>query len=473
MPFDLFYVVAALMALLILVLWFVFYVPVRRMTVSLRQSRQNLLKEWKIQGNYTFFLSEGYKIFANRTLMSQWKMYLASVSKNQGRYEYSNIYEYFSPDRMLEDTTNTAMARSIPGVLFLLGTILTAAVIAVYEFTGQLTTDLVMEAVALMLAVSLLSLTMSVYYRQITYMAREQLKLFSQWISQSHSTIPSLSEEIADIRMSMQTYQHEQLKFYAKLSDHIAQTTKKAVRPYMESTKDLIEKFVLAATKRQVESMKHLAEYFANDTTQLYLEQIQKIHGTTAEMAEIQSKTAETLQSVTTIYTESKDLIRQVGDTTNNALARYDNYMIHIEEMQGAVTATVNELKDLVEYIRINSKNQNFTIENLSQFQKDLIDTSDRSTAAMQSFFADFKDQYSSSIIALRAASQDMLKSGEFLQGSYTGLAEDINQDVTKVFRTFEENLATISVHLSRSIIDLQEAIDELPEIFRRIDTGE
>ncbi|MHB8962684.1 MAG: hypothetical protein ACYC5K_05975 [Saccharofermentanales bacterium] len=473
MPFDLFYIVAALMTLLILVLWLALYMPVQKMMTALRRSRESLLKEWKIQGNYTFFLSEGYKMFSNKSLMAQWELYRASINRNKGQYEYTNICEYFSPDDMLEETTNTTVARFAPVVVFLLGFILTAVATTVYGFNNLLTEDILLEAAILVLASALAALTMAIYYKQITYKTREQLRLFSRWISQGHNAIPSLSEEIADIRRSMQTYQQEQLKFYAKLSDHIAQTTKKAVRPYMESTKDVIEKFVQAATKRQVESMKHLAEYFANDTTRLYLEQIQKIHGTTVDMAEIQSRTAATLESVTTIYTESKDLIRQVGDTTNNALARYDNYMIHIEEMQGAVTATVKELRELVEYIRANAKNQNFTIEHISQFQKELIDTSARSTEAMQSFFADFKDQYSSSIIALRAASQDMMKAGEFLKGAYTGLADDVNSDVTQVFKTFEENLATISMHLSRSITDLQEAIDELPEILKRIDTGD
>jgi archaellum component FlaC len=218
--------------------------------------------------------------------------------------------------------------------------------------------------------------------------------------------------------------------------------------------------------------MQHLAEYFASTTTQLYLDQIEKISRTTESMAEIQSRTAETLGSVTTIYTESKDCIRQVGDISTKVLDRYDDYLSNVHAMNEKLSESVVQLEGLVEYIRNNSRNQNFTIDNLSKFQEDLLSVSNQSMNSMQTFFNDFNDQYSSSIISLHAASSDMLKAGELLKESYAGLAEGVNLEVEQVFHTFEEDLATISVHLSQSIHDLQEAIDELPEILRRISKG-
>lgn len=469
MPFDLFYGVTVLMILLTSALWLGFYSPVRRIKKSLKRSREILLKEWKIQGNYTFFLSEGYKIFTNRILKTQWEMYIASCNMHEGHYEYADINEYFSPKSMLEETTNTVLASFVPTIILSVGTILIAAAAMYYKFMDQLTDQMLMEAVALLIAIVFLSICMAINYKQLTYKAKEQLMLFVKWISVNHKSIPNLSEQLSDIRKSMHSYQYEQLKFYAKLSEHITKSTKTAIKPYLDNTKKVIEKFVAAATERQVVSMQNLAEYFAKETTQLYLDQIQKISETTANMSKIQAQAAETLESVSTIYTESKDCILQVRDTTNDALTRYDAYLNNIEEMQTAVTATVKEMQDLVEYIRINSRNQNFTIENITRFQQELLNTSDKSTTAMQTFFTDFKDQYSSTIVALHAAASDMLKAGEILKGSYTGLAEDVNTEVMQVFKTFEENLATISVHLSRSTQDLQEAIDELPEILRQI----
>lgn len=473
MPFNLFLAVAAFMILWILILWLAFFLPVRRIQFAIKKSYNSLVKEWTIQRNYTFFLTDGYKLFSNKILKTRWELYMASVQRNKGRFEFANITEYFSPENMLKETTNTALASYIPAVAFFSGSILTAAAATLYLYEGLLTTKTISEAVLLVLGLAIASLFLSIYYKHITYKVQEELTIFTTWITQNHQSVPSITEELSDLRRTIGSYQYEQLKFYAKLSDHIARTTKTAIKPYLEDIQKTIGLFVDAAIEKQVESMQNLAEYFAKDTTMLYLDQIRKISETTESMADIQAKTAETLQSVTTIYTESKECIQMVGDTTGTVLSKYDTYMAQVEEMQVAVTATVKEMQELVEYIRTNSKNQNFTIENISRFQQEFLDTSAKSAASMQTFFDDFKDQYSSSLIALRAAAVEMAHSGETVRDSYTGLTEQVNQDVLQIFQTFEENLATISVHLSRSIRDLQEAIDELPDVLKQINRVE
>ncbi len=468
MPFDLFYGVAVLMAILIFILLLVFYLPVRKIGTDVRRSRENLIREYKLQENYTFFLNEDYKLFSGKTLKNQWRRYIDSINRNKGHSEYSNIREYFSPDRMLDETTNTPLATFVPAIVFSAGLVLTATAVVYYRAAVLLTEYKAIEASYTVLALAFVSLCMSGYYKHLTYRTKEQLRSFCQWIEQGHGAISSLTEELADLRMSMHHYQHEQLMFYADLNNHIASTTRKAVKPYLEDVRTAVADFVQAATSRQIESMKRLAEYFARDTTKLYLDQIEKISGTTAGMAEIQAKTAETLQSVTTIYTESRECIDRVGNTTGAALSQYNESIAQMTSLQAAMVDSVKELQDLAEYIRTNSKNQNFTIENLSKYQNELIETSERSTASLQQFFREFNDQYLSSIIALRAASGDMMQAGEFIRSSYTGFTGNLNQDIDAIFKTFEENLATISLHLSRSIRDLQEAIDELPAILRQ-----
>jgi len=469
MYFDLFYAAALIIALLAVLLLIVFYIPLSGMKASLKSACRHLNSEWKIQGNPTFFLMDGYQLFSDKKLHALWNRYLASIGNYKGNYQYANVFEYFSPDKTIEETTNTALASFAPIILSVSGMILTAAAFLYYAFFSTITTNMRIEASILILSVILAALILSAYYKALVYQTRTQLRTFSQWIAMTHQTMPGLSEQLADVRWSMHSYNREQLKFYAGLNDHIADNTIKAIEPFLEETKKMIGDFVSATTERQIESMQRLAEHFAETTTQLYLEQIGKISETTGSMAEIQSKTAETLQSVTSIYTESKDCILQVGDASNQVLAGYDDHLTQVRAMNETLSESVLQLEGLVEYIRNNSRNQNFTIENLTKFQDDLLNASNQSMNAMQTFFDDFKDQYSSSIISLRAASGDMLAAGELLKGSYTGLAEGVNHEVDQVFHTFEQDLATISVHLSQSIQDLQEAIDELPEILRRI----
>lgn len=472
MQIYLVYAAAVLILVITVLLWSFFYAPISKIKNEVRRARSGLEKEWKIQGNYDFFLANGYKMFGHKLLNRKWALYLDDIADHKGKYKYSNIYEYLSPDKSLDEFINLNLTSIISYSIMIFGVVITGAVVAYIDLVGLLTAEMITIAVFTILGTALLSIVSTMYYRSLCFRARSQIRLFSQFIARGHNSMVTPYDVLTDIRMSLHDFRDDQTRFYAELSSHIAKTTKLAVRPYLENTKDVIERFVSAATTRHIESMKHLAEYFAKSTTEIYVDQIAKIAVTTAEMASIQERTAVTLETVNDIYGNAMDSIRLIGETTNNALTRNESYMSRVEEMQTSVNETVKELQDLVEYIRTNTKNKNFTIENISEFQKDLIDTSARSRESMQKFFDDFNDYYSSSLIALRSAAGDMLKSGEFLRNSYTDLTGSVNTEVTEVFRTFEENLGTISLHLSNSIHGLQDAIDDLPDILKQINVN-
>lgn len=469
MPFNLFYTLLILLTFLCFLFWLIFYNPVRRIRNALKNTVRSLKIESDFQKNSTFFMQSGFQMFKNKKLMKIWDEYLKSIFVEKNVVQYSNIKEYFSMEKTVEGITNTSLASFVPIMLMTFGFVFDSAFLLYHQYKGILDGNILFQAAVAGLYVILLSLFMAVYNKSIIYRVRKQIDNFTNWISQQNNEITSINEQLGDLRFTMHTYQEEQLKFYARLTDHIAENTQKVIEPYLVETRTIIENFVTAATERHIESMEHLAEYFVTNTTQLYIEQIEKLSETTSSMAQIQNQTAETLKSVTTIYTESKDCIQLISDTSSNTLVRYDTYLEKVESMNVALISSVRQLEDLVDYIRINSRNQNFTIENLTKFQQDLIDVSDRSANSMKTFFDDFNDQYSSSIIALRAASNDIMRASDLLKGSYTQMADDITVDVNKVFITFEENLATISVHLSQSIQDLQDAIDELPGILKRI----
>lgn len=467
MPFNIFYGLLILFTFLAFLFWLMFYNPVRRTRNALKSAVKSLKIESDFQKNSTFFMQSGYQMFKNKKLMKIWNDYLKSFFVEKDVAKYSNIKEYFSSERVIEEVANTSLATFVPTILIVFGIVFDAAFILFHQYKRLLTTDILFQAAIFSLYVILISLLMAIYNKSIRYNVQKQLNAFSNWISLQNNEITTINEQLGDLRFTMHTYQDEQLKFYAKLTDQITESTQKVLEPYLNDIKTIIENFVTAATERHIESMEKLAEYFVTNTTQLYTEQIEKLSETTSTMAQIQNQTAETLKSVTTIYTESKDCIQLISDTSSNTLVRYDTYLEKVESMNVALISSVRQLEDLVDYIRTNSRNQNFTIENITKFQQDLLDVSDRSVNSMKAFFDDFNDQYSSSIVALRAASNDIMRASELLKGSYTQMADNITVDVNKVFITFEENLATISVHLSQSIQDLQEAIDELPGILK------
>jgi len=175
------------------------------------------------------------------------------------------------------------------------------------------------------------------------------------------------------------------------------------------------------------------------------------------------------LGNISEFFKELKEGINEVRENSNDMSAIYKENLEQLQSVNKLVKENINSSSNLTEYINNSLKSNNFTIEKLSEFQKELIDVSDRSGKAMNEFFTDFKDHYSSYIIAMKAASADMQKSGEIVKESYSGFASNLDKDVTGVFMKFEENLTEISIRFARSIKDLQDAVDELPEIFKGI----
>lgn len=458
--------------LLSFLVWLLCYNPMRKIKNSLKNTIKNLNKELRANEDFDFMQS-GYRMFKDKKLAKIWDEYNASESVKKRRFQYSNIKEYFSEENIIGRLVNTSFTSSIPMVIFVIGIILGAVYTLIYAYQKLLTEDIVFRAAVLIFFAGISSLFFFIYNKILIFQTRKHILEFSRWISIRNNEYPSINEQLGDLRHTMHSYQQEQLKFYSQLSDHIAVTMQKAIKPFLDDTKIIIEDFVSAASDKQIESMEHLAEYFVANTTKLYSEQIERLTETTSAISSIQTQTAESLKSVTTIYTESKDCIKLISDTSSNTLVRYDTYLEKVDSMNSALVSSARHLDDLVEFIRINSQNQSFTIENLSKFQQDLIDVSERSTNAMKLFFDDFNDHFTSSVIALHSASNDIMNASELLKGSYNEMAENVNVDVNKVFSVFEENLATISVHLSETIHDLQDAIDELPEILRRISDSE
>lgn len=175
------------------------------------------------------------------------------------------------------------------------------------------------------------------------------------------------------------------------------------------------------------------------------------------------------LGEISGFFESLKSGMDDVRNNTNELSAVYKENLDKLESVNNLIGENIKSSSDLTEYINNSLKSNNFTVEKLAQFQKELIDISDKTNSAMNEFFTDFKDHYSSYIIAMKAASADMQKSGELLSESYSGFTSNLNSEVSEVFAGFEDNLSKVSIKFAKSITDLQEAIDELPDIIKGI----
>ena len=176
-----------------------------------------------------------------------------------------------------------------------------------------------------------------------------------------------------------------------------------------------------------------------------------------------------TLGDISGFFENLNNRIEDVRNNSNEMSLIYKENLEQLQSVNSLVEENIKSSSNLTEYINNSLKSNNFTVEKLTEFQKELIDVSEKSSNAMNEFFADFKDHYSSYIIAMKAASADMQKSGEIVKESYSGFATNLDREVSEVFGKFEENLTEISIRFAKSIKDLQEAIDELPEIIKGI----
>jgi hypothetical protein len=215
--------------------------------------------------------------------------------------------------------------------------------------------------------------------------------------------------------------------------------------------------------------MGNLADLFLQKISTAYITQFERLQAVISQMAGIQEASSQSFENMREISMVSAEGLARMQQMNQAIFADFGAYLQKLGNMSDALTENLSSFTKTNEFMRANSEVQMETIKVLSEYEKELSRVSNLYTSTMQTVISEIKDQYSSTMISLRAVTVDMLKSGDHLRSAYGEFASSTVADIEQIFKHFDENLTSISAHLATSIADLQDAVDELPVILKAI----
>jgi esterase/lipase len=408
-------------------------------------------------------------LFLEKRLSATWKRYLSCCSFIDQKTYYPDPEDFFNSASYFERHTNTKLSALLPMFLMLFSGIF-AAGYAYWNIQSHSTGRIPLAEIFLLLSGSaLLNLLFAIFYQVVLFSVRRAMSEFVSLLEDHTGGKKCLSVQLSEISQQLAFFREEQNEFYEVQSAQLGALIIGSLEPFLESQQKLTENFVNAATTDQEQAMQNLAQYFAEQMTKLYAKQMAELTEITADMAEIQAKTSLSLSNISEFFELSRDSMEHIHLDSKALSAAFNEQIHQLDVLNQSMDTNVKTLADLSDYIRTNSRNQKFTIENLSDFQDRLLATSDRSTEAMETFFTEFKDHYSSYLVAMKAASADMKGSADLIQNAYKEFAAHMDHRVSQTFMQFEEQMSRLALRLAESAQDLGEAVDELPDIIRRI----
>jgi len=458
------------LTLILIFLWVAFWafacIPFIKINNSLKKVIKGIekgKKEGKIIENLT---DSKIKLFSEKKLQDAWNSYCKRVEDLNGDSKVVDLNYYFSPENFIWKNTNRDISNILPMMFFVVSVILTILFTIIY----QINIEAAVKELLLVISGSLfLSLFSFASHKILIRKSGTNLIRFIEILSNETGSSISSSEQLSSIRFLLEKYNKSQLLLYNNLDKAVTNAVIKRVESFNSNIYKLIENYLSAISSDQQSAMENLADYFIKNTSLLYDGQFDKIKETISEMTELQEKTSKSFESISKFYENTQIAIESVKKNSVEMSDYYQTYFDQMKDFSMGIESNINLMGKMLMYIDENNKMKHFTVEQLTNLQKESLEISENSIKHVNQFTIDFKDHYSSYIVALKSASSEMVKTGEFLKESYTGLIENINSETDKVFSNFEQRISEISIRFADSIEELQQTVEEIPIMLKKI----
>ncbi len=460
------YILCGTLALLTVLAAVFFVLPILQISAAMRKGRikvENIIKT--ASETPSVELARFPAITGDKRTDDQWVKYLSALKKVKNS-SMVDVLDYISLEKTLEVRVNLFLTDFFPAAITAVG-VIASALLLVQDLNagGQVNfTSLYLALAGLVLGFLFLVIYMVVY--------SGAKKNMSQFVSAVHGYCAggaSSAHLLAEISESLKEQYAGQNKLYEMMTDKTSDKFAQSVIPVLEGIEKQINAFIAVAVERQVEGMENLANRFAVSLSASFSEQLEQISGTIGQMEQIQRMTTSSFEVMQKVSAGSMEHFVEMQKAAEAVLVRFDGYLGRLASMSDALDQCLRALTGITDNINHSSQFQTETIHRLGQYQEELSEVSKRYVTNMDSVITDIRDQYHSTMIALRSASADMVKSGDHLRSAYGDFSTTTTSNIANVFDQFDQNLAGISAHLAKTIGELQEAVDELPAIMKQI----
>ncbi len=443
-----------------------YLIPIFASAAGLKKAGRRIGRIMQADGGKEADLIRIPDISKSKYLNSLWSEYTQALSSAKDS-KTINTEDYFCVDRIIYGRPTFFKAEHIPAMLVCFG-IAASVVLLILKGTAEL--SMLKENLYPAIAGVVLGLIFILIHRFAIFSIERATRRFSSEVnSYTNGGKKRDTDLLSDILFAIQSQNGTQETAYEKMIEKTSERFAENVIPVLQEIENKVQMFISAATERQAECMTNLADAFVASLNSSFAAQLGSIEGVLAHMAEVQKMTSDSFEQMREISRSSAQSLVDLQRSEEMLFARFNGYLEKLSALSDVLTANIGSITKAVEYMNESSKTQTETIRKLSEFQQELSSISGMYTKTMETAVEDIKDQYSSSMISMRAVSGDMLKAGDHLRSAYSEFSSSLVIDIERVLQQFDEHLAGIATLLSNSIADLGQAVDELPEFLNSI----
>ncbi|NCU27106.1 hypothetical protein EOM86_10365, partial [Candidatus Nomurabacteria bacterium] len=250
MFWDEFHIAAIACIVVIIVLWLAFIFPVSSAARSMKKANRKIRKEISVKGDSSFLGDSEFRLFGNRRLSFKWNEYREN--------ELNDVRDHFSPENVLNDTVNVSLLNVIPFLSFVICFIAAAGTYILKEELGTYSPEDHIWRLGIIAGAALISFLMAMAGRISVFKLKKNSQSFTLWILRNHSKIPDTHTQLSVISEKLSMISDDNNRLLSELNKAFEETMIAAISPFIGNTTDLMEKFVLAATDKQAESLDNL-----------------------------------------------------------------------------------------------------------------------------------------------------------------------------------------------------------------------
>lgn len=384
-----------------------------------------------------------------------WNRYKLDLGKKSIDNKVLDIGSYFNKKTIIEALGKRQLAQIIPGTLTALGIL--GTFLGLQDGVSNLETGNTE-----MLQDSISSLTQGMSLAFITSIVG--ILSSSLWLFFDRSLYKSYVDTILEFRTA---FEEKFEYFYIESFLNEMLLIERESRDSVKSMATDISLEFAKALDTSIGTMSNSLEEFTNKTSQ---NQVMAFEGVTSGFTNDLNELKTTLQDLTSWHKEVKDGLSEVveeikesstnyKDINTNLESTVDKYTSMLDKLSGMNKETNNNMvlalriTDDLKDVALSNSSAVIDMNSLHELNREYLDKSEESFKGINNDLVEIRESIK-------------LMSSE-LDESTMNFSESLKDGLDTTFNIFDNNLSEISKRLSGTILEINESVDEIPDIIR------
>lgn len=412
--------------------------------------------------------------FLGKPFRNDWRQFLVNAQQLEMRGLTCNVGDYINDETVVHVPGNSQLAELIPSLLTSLG-ILGTFIGLMRGLAGLDMTDAskIMEGIPTLIdgmkfafATSVAGISCSLGFNMIHRLviggAYKSIDQFEQTFSKM--VMPKPVD--ADVQLIIQNQDQNILIRQAgeEVGNHLASSIEGAIGRTMEPITASMDKFILSATKEQIDGVQRIVQQFIGEMNHSLSNQFLKLGQTLTEVNQSQSishgQLEKSLEATQKIVSE----VETMQKVSANVMERFEDYVVTLENSKEQGRVIDGKRDELYRQMQQSAHEQTMYLQQLKSYQTKL-------EAALQDFtiwsernLTGIEKQTRITQEEMFKVSDQMKEGSQMLTGSYSTFVENVTEGLSRSLGMFDENINQVLNQMQDSLNQIGNIVSAAPE---------